>query len=62
MTADEINHAVDKAYAELSQVRTDIQNKVKKSLLTLLKLEELVSFYVVVHIISILRSTMVFQN
>ena len=27
MTADEINHAVDKAYAELSQVRTDIQNK-----------------------------------
>ena len=27
LTADEINHAVDKAYAELSQVRTDIQNK-----------------------------------
>ena len=27
LAADEINHAVDKAYAELSQVRTDIQNK-----------------------------------
>ena len=27
LTAGEINHAVDKAYAELSQVRTDIQNK-----------------------------------
>ena len=62
LTADEINHAVDKAYAELSQVRTDIQNKGEEVLATLLKLAELVSFYVVVHIISILRSTMVFQN
>lgn len=27
LTVDEVNHAVDKAYAELAQVRTDIQNK-----------------------------------